>query len=624
MNIVSRQAARKEFWLGLAGIGAGVGVMALGRMDWQRHYKAGDERFPIESVILMAGGALLSNISTVRYAETVLNWIEAKAELADKFGGAAVTQADLDKSINAIRQRPLDATAIAKGVQKTAAMDINNLPNDPERTAAPQRTTLGYKTVGFVSPLLWEIRRERRMEFFLEKVRSLDIRRWGQLELMLIANNPDLGIGGYVELDLAATLKAEAAAALGRPAQETNLKKTSDNMGYNLLVAANKDIVSVMPLEGTNADGTLKLGARKFFTCTESNGVITSSNYNEMRGFLVSRPIPDLGRGLQGTTPGMTVQVGSSEVGSDARIRIRGQVGSEQGSASPLILLDNVEIPSLNLVNPDDIESISVLKDAASASIYGAKAAFGVVLITSKKGAKEAEKVSVTYSGNMAFQSLAKNYQMADVEALHYWVVAGERVGTTTPVGTFMKVDRAGYNAAVAWKEKYGNTVAYDDPMVYGRDWYIGSDGKSKIGVRTYDPYKYLVRSNAPSQTHNVAVAGSKGNTNFNVSLGYLNQKGMLKVTDYDYFSRYNANVRLDTKVNNWLGVHGGIMFTHSTKSWAFATSSTTADPWYYAFRWASNYPLVATDENGNALRNPTCEIATGKDYKISQNPGWE
>ena len=228
----------------------------------------------------------------VRYAETVLNWIEAKAELADKFDGAAVTQADLDKSINAIRQRPLDATAIAKGVQKTAAMDINNLPNDPERTAAPQRTTLGYKTVGFVSPLLWEIRRERRMEFFLEKVRSLDIRRWGQLELMLIANNPDLGIGGYVELDLAATLKAEAAAALGRPAQATNLKKTSDNMGYNLLVAANSGIVSVMPLEGTNADGTLKLGARKFFNFTESDGVITS-NYNEMRGFLVPRNIQD-------------------------------------------------------------------------------------------------------------------------------------------------------------------------------------------------------------------------------------------------------------------------------------------------------------------------------------------
>ena len=331
-------------------------------------------------------------------------------------------------------------------------------------------------------------------------------------------------------------------------------------------------------------------GAQKKVNLTGAVAVVNAEKV------LDSRPIPDVGRGLQGTTPGMTVQVGSSEVGSDARIRIRGQVGSIEGSASPLILLDNVEIPSLNLVNPDDIESISVLKDAASASIYGAKAAFGVILITSKKGAKEAEKVNVTYSGNVAFQSLAKKYEMADVESLHYWVEAAERVGTYTPVGAFWQIDRAGYNAAVAWKEKYGSTVKPDDPMVYGRDWYIAANGTSKIGVRTYDPYNYLIRKNAPAQTHNVSVAGSKGNTNYNISLGYLNQKGMLKVTDFDFYKRYNANLRLDTQINKWLGVHGGMMFTHSNKSWAFATSSTTADPWYYAFRWASNYPLVAKD----------------------------
>lgn len=348
-------------------------------------------------------------------------------------------------------------------------------------------------------------------------------------------------------------------------------------------------------------------GAQKKVNLTGAVAVVDAEKV------LDSRPIPDVGRGLQGTTPGMTVQVGSSEVGSDARIRIRGQVGSIEGSASPLILLDNVEIPSLNLVNPDDIESISVLKDAASASIYGAKAAFGVILITSKKGAKEAEKVNVTYSGNVAFQSLAKKYEMADVESLHYWVEAAERVGTYTPVGAFWQIDRAGYNAAVAWKEKYGSTVMPDDPMVYGRDWYIAANGTSKIGVRTYDPYNYLIRKNAPAQTHNVSVAGSKGNTNYNISLGYLNQKGMLKVTDFDFYKRYNANLRLDTQVNKWLGVHGGMMFTHSNKSWAFATSSTTADPWYYAFRWASNYPLVAKDEYGNDMRNPVYEMSAGR-----------
>ena len=237
----------------------------------------------------------------VRYAETVLNWLEAKAELAERFGGAAVTQSDLDKSINAIRKRPLDETAIAKGVTKTAPLQINNLPNDPERTAAPQKTTLGYKTVGAVSPLLWEIRRERRMEFFLEKVRSLDIRRWGQLELMRIANNPDLGIGGYVELDLTATLTASQAADLARPAQTTSLKKTKDNVGFNILTIANKGVVSVMPIDGYNADGTLKLKDRLYFDCTTTEvtrdgkpvTVVTASNYDKMRGFLVPQNIKD-------------------------------------------------------------------------------------------------------------------------------------------------------------------------------------------------------------------------------------------------------------------------------------------------------------------------------------------
>ncbi|MCD8080667.1 MAG: carboxypeptidase-like regulatory domain-containing protein, partial [Bacteroides sp.] len=104
---------------------------------------------------------------------------------------------------------------------------------------------------------------------------------------------------------------------------------------------------------------------------------------------LSGRPIADVGRGLQGTTPGLSIVIPSGEVGSDPTIKIRGQLGSIDGKSDPLILLDNVEIPSIQMINPDDIESISVLKDAASASIYGAKAAFGVVLITTKKEQKQ-------------------------------------------------------------------------------------------------------------------------------------------------------------------------------------------------------------------------------------------
>lgn len=123
-----------------------------------------------------------------RYAEVVLNWIEAKAELQLHHGGAAVTQSDLDKSINAIRNRPLDEEAIAKGVTKTAPMQIAALPNDPNRDSD-------------VEPLLWEIRRERRMEFVFEYSRLLDIKRWGKIEYMDGDKNPDLLLGIWVDFN---------------------------------------------------------------------------------------------------------------------------------------------------------------------------------------------------------------------------------------------------------------------------------------------------------------------------------------------------------------------------------------------------------------------------------------
>ena len=120
----------------------------------------------------------------IRYGEVVLNWIEAKAELAT-MGGPAVTQADIDASINAIRNRPLDATAIAKGVLKTAALTLASLPDDPDRDAD-------------VPALIWEIRRERRMEFVFEHTRLLDLKRWKKINYMDGAANPDILQGLWI------------------------------------------------------------------------------------------------------------------------------------------------------------------------------------------------------------------------------------------------------------------------------------------------------------------------------------------------------------------------------------------------------------------------------------------
>src|SRR5690606_7546390 len=114
----------------------------------------------------------------------------------------------------------------------------------------------------------------------------------------------------------------------------------------------------------------------------QKKGNLTGSVTNVNVKALESRPSADLGRGLQGLVPGLSVRIPSGEVGSDPLMRIRGFIGSIQGSSQPLILVDNVEIPSIQMINPNDVESITVLKDAASSSIYGSKAAFGVILIT--------------------------------------------------------------------------------------------------------------------------------------------------------------------------------------------------------------------------------------------------
>ncbi|HEU4606852.1 MAG TPA: RagB/SusD family nutrient uptake outer membrane protein, partial [Chitinophagaceae bacterium] len=128
-----------------------------------------------------------SDAPVIRLAEVVLNWIEAKAVLAEYFGGAAISQGDIDKSINAIRSRPLDAAATAKGVKKTEPLSLAAIPNDPERD-------------GDVPALIWEIRRERRMEFVFEHTRLLDLKRWKKLDYMDFSTNPDYFLGPWVDL----------------------------------------------------------------------------------------------------------------------------------------------------------------------------------------------------------------------------------------------------------------------------------------------------------------------------------------------------------------------------------------------------------------------------------------
>lgn len=195
----------------------------------------------------------------VRYAEVLLNWIEAKAELADKCGGAAVSQADIDESINALRDRPIAAAAVAKGAQKTAHLVLGNYPNDPNRTNAAQLGCRSYAVTGkFVPELIWEIRRERRMELYMEHPHlTVDTRRWAQLELMNDKINPDILVGAWVDL----------AAAKTQPQRPWALTK------------ADSGLLTFQKEDGTKIVYTLKDGGT----------VWVDDNSAECKGFLVPK-----------------------------------------------------------------------------------------------------------------------------------------------------------------------------------------------------------------------------------------------------------------------------------------------------------------------------------------------
>ncbi|MEO9021287.1 MAG: SusC/RagA family TonB-linked outer membrane protein [Ginsengibacter sp.] len=345
-------------------------------------------------------------------------------------------------------------------------------------------------------------------------------------------------------------------------------------------------------------------------------GAISTVNVGKT---LVGRPIADVGRGLQGAVSGLNVTIPSGEVGSDPILKIRGVMTSFQGSSTPLILLDNVEIPSIQIVNPNEIASISVLKDAAAASIYGAKASNGVILITTKKGSGTS-KPQVTYSGNTSWQNVWKDLKMGEVNALKYTVDAAERVGNFGISGAFYYVDRASYLKAVEWQKLYGGKIGPDDPTVYGRDWYVqGSANNQKMGMRTYNPYDYMIKQWAPTQQHDITVGQTLGKTSFNLGLGYLDQSGMIKPAKRDDFTRYNTSLRLSTDVNKYITIRGGAMYSRRNKEYPYATVSTTADPWLYLYRWGPIYPF-GNDQNGDPIRSPVSEYGAANTASLLQN----
>jgi TonB-linked SusC/RagA family outer membrane protein len=306
-------------------------------------------------------------------------------------------------------------------------------------------------------------------------------------------------------------------------------------------------------------------------------GSVTSVDVNKTFG---SKPLNDPTRALQGIVPGLTIQYGNGGLTAGADIKIRG-IGSINGSSRPLILVDNVQTDDLSIINPQDIESISVLKDAASASIYGARAAFGVVLIKTKSGRKN-QRSTISYTNNFSWNKPTILPDFADPEyelqGLNDAAVSAGLNPETFGMGLLKLRD-----GVVNWKEKYAGKNGLE--MVKGEDWDIGSDGRTYF-YKVWDPKKEMLSKYTFSQLHSINISGGSEKMAYYVSAGYSNDGGMMKMNP-DNVKKYNITAGLNASVTDWLDVSVKTMY----RNFEYEYPYNYQNYWYYFWRWGSYFP---------------------------------
>lgn len=296
-----------------------------------------------------------------------------------------------------------------------------------------------------------------------------------------------------------------------------------------------------------------------------------------------SKPVLDVQKGLQGMVPGLTITFKSGELNSTPDIKVRG-LGSMNGNGSPLLLLDGVEISDLSLVNPNDIANISVLKDAASSSIYGARAAFGVVLITTKTGSNVKDRVQVNYSNNLAWNYRMNMPEYSDpIAELEAGKLANNRAGIANPEVFGMSFPQL-IKGITTWKEKYANNRKGNE-MVYGEDWEMIGD--QAYFYRIWNPIDEMINKSTFQQNHNLSVSGTSNKTSYNISMGYSSQDGWLKQAKEDNFSKLNGSLSLNTDVTKWLNLGLKVMLVDTKTKYPYAFQNY----YQYFMRWGAYFP---------------------------------
>ncbi|WP_446786595.1 TonB-dependent receptor [Macellibacteroides fermentans] len=333
------------------------------------------------------------------------------------------------------------------------------------------------------------------------------------------------------------------------------------------------------------------------------------------------RPVANATQSLQGLVPGLTVNNSSSgRPGAESSLTLRGQ-GNLSNTANPYILVDGVEM-NLSDVNPNDIENISVLKDAAASAIYGARAAYGVILVTTKKG--EEGKMRVSYQGTVGWSSptvlpdMANSYDFAT-----YFNAACANAGVAKQYS----------DEKLGLLQQYIQNPAGVDAWadLKGQNNLVAAFENTAKGVGNVDYFKLHYKDAAYKQNHNLSLSGGGKLAQYYVSGGAYTEDGILRYADMDY-KRFNFNASVTSQVTDWLKMKVNTKFMHSDNNTPFGTGGLSEGFYHSLARFRPTVSEV--DPNGHfteltmipyliSTTNPGLGLSTGDQTITDTRNGW-
>ena len=344
-----------------------------------------------------------------------------------------------------------------------------------------------------------------------------------------------------------------------------------------------------------------------------------------------NRMVADVTKALDGMAAGVLSTSGSGQPGAGAAVRIRGH-GSLSATNTPLYVVDGVPYDGqINAINPNDIESMTIIKDASAGALYGARGANGVVMITTKKGKEGA--VSVNFKANWGISSRAiPRYETMDAyewtENVYY--MYKHRMITNNGIAPNEAGAAALQEMANGATRIFGNNTRYNPFSRPALELIDHSTGKIYDGTSlkwNEDWLDYSTANNPLRQEYQMTVTGGTPRTNYMFSLGYLDEQGLAKYTN---FQRYSGRANVDTRVKEWFktGINLNLA-ANTTNSTALGTdqasSSAFSNVFYSAMKMPPIFPMYLKDENGETVYDADGkpEYDWGNDRPSGATPGW-